>query len=295
LRHHGGGYRWVLGRALPVRDEEGLIVRWMGTCTDIHAHKLTEDALREADQRKDDFLAMLGHELRNPLAPIRSAASLLPLAKADPERIEHIGRVIARQSTHMAGLLDDLLDVSRVTRGMVTLCKQEVAVRLLVDEAVEQARPLIEARAHTFALVDETAGAVVHGDRKRLVQVLSNLLSNAAKYTPPGGHVQVRVTPDDAMVRIAVSDNGVGMAPDLVASAFELFRQGARTPDRSQGGLGIGLALVRSLVLLHGGQVGASSPGEGMGSEVVVAFPCSRAAAVAPALPQGASRQEWLP
>ena len=277
LRHHSGGYRWVLGRALPVRDAQGAIGRWMGTCTDIHEHKLTEDALREADQRKDEFLAMLGHELRNPLAPIRSAAALLPLAKSDPDRVEHIGRVIARQSTHMTGLIDDLLDVSRVTRGLIALVQDDVAVRLLVDEAVEQARPLIEARAHALAIVDHADGACVHGDRKRLVQVIANLLANAAKYTPPGGRSVVTRAQVDGMVEIAVGDNGIGMAPGLVDSVFELFRQGQRTPDRAQGGLGIGLALVKKLVHLHGGRVRASSPGEGLGSEVVVALPaCER-------------------
>jgi len=281
LRHRDGGYRWVLGRALPVRDADGAIVRWMGTCTDIHQHKLTEDALREADQRKDEFLAMLGHELRNPLAPIRSAASLLPLVKHDPDRIEHIGRVIARQTIHMTGLIDDLLDVSRVTRGLIALDQEDVAARLLVDEAIEQARPLIEARSHALAIEDRAGGACVHGDRKRLVQVLANLLSNAAKYTPPGGRIVLGLALVDGMVEIAVRDNGIGMAPDLVSSVFELFRQGQRTPDRSQGGLGIGLALVKKLVLLHGGRVGAASAGEGMGSEIVVALPACRQPAIA--------------
>ena len=276
LRHRDGGYRWVLGRALPVRDAEGGIGRWMGTCTDIHEHKLTEDALREADQRKDEFLAMLGHELRNPLAPIRSAASLLPMAKHDPDRIEHIGRVIARQSTHMTGLIDDLLDVARVTRGLIALEQDDIAARQLVDEAIEQARPLVEARSHALSIEDDAGGACVHGDRKRLVQVLANLLSNAARYTPPGGRIVLGLARVDGMVEIRVSDNGIGMAPDLVASVFELFRQGQRTPDRSQGGLGIGLALVKKLVLLHGGRVGAASAGEGLGSVIVVALPACR-------------------
>jgi len=277
LRHRDGGYRWVLGRALPVRDEHGAIQRWMGTCTDIHEHKLTEDALREADHRKDEFLAMLGHELRNPLAPICSAAALLPMAKADPDRVEYIARVIARQSTHMTGLIDDLLDVSRVTRGLVALEQEDVALRQLVDEAVEQARPLIEARTHALSIEDAAPDACIHGDRKRLVQVLANLLSNAARYTPPGGRIVVRLAQAGGMVEVAVSDNGIGMAPELVASVFELFRQGQRTPDRSQGGLGIGLALVKKLVLLHGGQVRASSPGEGLGSEIAVALPACHA------------------
>ena len=273
LRHHGGGYRWVLGRALPVYDEHGAIARWMGTCTDIHEHKLTTEALREADLRKDEFLAMLGHELRNPLAPISSAAALLPLVKNDPTRVEHIGRVIARQSAHMTGLIDDLLDVSRVTRGIIELDRRDVVVRLLVDEAVEQVRPLVDARSHSLEIIDQAPHAVVVGDSKRLVQVLSNLLSNAARYTPAGGRIVVGIALVAGAVRIAVRDNGIGMSPELIASAFELFRQGTRTPDRSQGGLGIGLALVNRLVKLHGGQVGASSAGEGLGCEVVVTLP----------------------
>jgi len=272
LRHHAGGYRWVLGRALPVRDAHGVIQRWMGTCTDIHEQKLTEDALREADLRKDEFLAMLGHELRNPLAPISSAAALLPLMKNNPARIDHIAAVIARQSAHMTGLIDDLLDVSRVTRGMVNLEREQVALKDLVDEAVEQVRPLLDARAHRLDIVDTFQGSVP-GDRKRLVQVLSNLLSNAAKYTPDGGDIALFIDRVDGALRIVVQDNGIGMAPDLVESAFELFRQGTRTPDRAQGGLGIGLALVKSLVQLHGGEVCVSSSGEGLGSEVTVCLP----------------------
>ena len=272
LRHHAGGYRWVLGRALPVHDAHGVIQRWMGTCTDIHEQKLTEDALREADLRKDEFLAMLGHELRNPLAPISSAAALLPLMKNNPARIDHIAAVIARQSAHMTGLIDDLLDVSRVTRGMVNLEREQVALKDLVDEAVEQVRPLLDARAHRLDIVDTFQGSVP-GDRKRLVQVLSNLLSNAAKYTPDGGDIALFIDRVDGALRIVVQDNGIGMAPDLVESAFELFRQGTRTPDRAQGGLGIGLALVKSLVQLHGGEVCVSSSGEGLGSEVTVCLP----------------------
>ncbi|MBQ5946824.1 PAS domain S-box protein [Massilia sp. ST3] len=296
LRHYSGAWRWVLGRALPVRGEDGAIRRWMGTCTDIHEQKLTQEALREADQRKDEFLAMLGHELRNPLAPVRTAASLLPLAKGDPARIEHIGRVIGRQTAHMTGLIDDLLDVSRVTRGMITLDREDIALRLLVDEAAEQARPLVEARSHLLAIADAAGYAMVHGDRKRLVQVLSNLLSNAAKYTPAGGRIELAMRIEGGFAEIAVRDNGIGMSPELVASAFELFRQGKRTPDRSQGGLGIGLALVRSLVQLHGGGVAARSEGEGKGSEVVVRLPLHRPPAVkdaavpdAQAVPAGAS------
>ena len=273
LRHRSGAYRWVLGRALPVVDDDGVIQRWMGTCTDIHEHKLMADALRDADTRKDEFLAMLGHELRNPLAPISSAAALLPMVKDEPARIEQIGRVIARQAARMKGLIDDLLDVSRVTRGVIALDRHDVAVRLLVDEAVEQVRPFVDARSHTLDIHDHAPGVRVVGDARRLVQVMSNLLSNAARYTPAGGHIAVSIDVAGDAIRIAVRDNGIGMSPELLLSAFELFRQGTRTPDRAQGGLGIGLALVSRLVELHGGQVGATSAGEGLGSEVVVTFP----------------------
>ena len=273
LRHHSGGYRWVLGRALPVRAEDGTIVRWMGTCTDIHEQKLAQQALQQADRRKDEFLAMLAHELRNPLAPIVTAASLLSLATGVPERVQQIGKVISRQATHMTGLIDDLMDVSRVTRGMVTLDKDTVALASVIEDSVEQVRPLLEGRGHRLDLRAALDDALVAGDRKRLVQVLANILGNAAKYTPAHGHIVLDAGIEDGRAMIAVRDNGAGMAPELVASAFELFHQGKRSPDRSQGGLGVGLALVRSLVQLHGGAVHAASEGEGQGSTFTVTLP----------------------
>ncbi|BDT58196.1 hypothetical protein MasN3_16900 [Massilia varians] len=273
LRHHTGGYRWVLGRALPVRGEDGAIVRWMGTCTDIHEQKLTQQALQEADRRKDEFLAMLAHELRNPLAPIATAASLLAMAAQDPARVRQVGAVISRQTAHMTGLIDDLMDVSRVTRGLVSLEREELPLSQVVDDAVEQVRPLLEGRAHRLEVRLGAAGATVSGDRKRLVQVLANILGNAARYTPAGGHIVLSSSIEDGCAVLAVRDNGIGMAPELVASAFELFYQGKRSPDRSQGGLGIGLALVRSLVELHGGSVAAASEGEGRGSTFTLRLP----------------------
>ena len=273
LRHRSGHYRWVLGRAVPVRAEDGTIVRWMGTCTDIHEQKLAQQALQQADRRKDEFLAMLAHELRNPLAPIVTAASLLSLATGVPERVQQIGKVISRQATHMTGLIDDLMDVSRVTRGMVTLDKDTVALGGVIEDAVEQVRSLLEGRGHRLELRLRLADALVAGDRKRLVQVLANILGNAAKYTPARGHIVLEAGIEDGRAVIAVRDNGVGMAPELVAGAFELFHQGKRSPDRSQGGLGVGLALVRSLVQLHGGTVHAASDGEGQGSTFTVTLP----------------------
>ncbi|SFD05907.1 PAS domain S-box-containing protein [Massilia yuzhufengensis] len=273
LRHHSGHYRWVLGRALPVRAEDGAIIRWMGTCTDIHEQKLAQQALQEADRRKDEFLAMLAHELRNPLAPIATAASLLALAANDPARVQQVAKVISRQAAHMTGLIDDLMDVSRVTRGLVTLERQAVTLAQVIDDALEQVRPLIESRQHALELQSAAGGAVVNGDRKRLVQVLANILGNAAKYTPAGGHIVLYAGIEDGCAVLRVRDNGVGMAPELVGSAFELFHQGTRSPDRSQGGLGVGLALVRSLVQLHGGTVHAASGGEGRGSTFTVRLP----------------------
>jgi PAS domain S-box-containing protein len=273
LRHHSGEYRWVLGRAVPVRGDKGHIVRWMGTSTDMHEQKLAQEALEESDRRKDEFLAMLAHELRNPLAPIAAAADLLPIAGTDAARVRQLSDIIARHANHMTSLINDLLDVSRVTRGLITLDQESIDIKTLLTEAIEQIRPLIEARSHRLETHFAAERVVILGDRKRLVQVVANLLSNAAKFTPTGGHIVLRMDTSEERVTIAVRDNGIGMPPDLLARAFELFAQGERTPDRSQGGLGIGLALVESLVHLHGGTITAHSNGPGAGSEFMVSLP----------------------
>jgi PAS domain S-box-containing protein len=273
LRHRSGQYRWVLGRALPVRDDHDRITRWMGTCTDIHEHKLVREALKESDRRKDEFLAMLAHELRNPLAPISAAAELLSMMAGADARMNHIAAVIGRQVHHMTELVNDLLDVSRVTRGLVTLHKEPVDMKMVVAEALEQVRPLVGERGHALETHLPFESAVVLGDKKRLVQVLANLLSNAAKYTPGRGRIDLGVRVDAERVAISVRDNGSGMTPELVQRAFELFSQGERTADRSQGGLGIGLALVKSMAELHGGTVAAYSKGIDAGSEFTVSLP----------------------
>ncbi|MFS2217667.1 ATP-binding protein [Telluria sp. Tellsp104] len=232
-----------------------------------------EDALRLADRRKDEFLAMLAHELRNPLAPISAAAQLLNLGPPDNVRVERTSAIIARQVAHMTGLIDDLLDVSRVTRGLVVLTREEVDLRRVIGDAVEQVRPLIEARRHQLALHLSTEPAIVEGDPKRLVQVLANLLNNAAKYTHEGGRLSIwmGITPEQVLV--TVSDNGIGISAELLPTVFDLFSQAERTPDRSQGGLGLGLALVKSLVELHGGMVTAASEGRNLGSEFTIRLP----------------------
>jgi signal transduction histidine kinase/ActR/RegA family two-component response regulator len=242
-----------------------------------------EEALRLADRRKDEFLAMLAHELRNPLAPISAAAQLLNMGPPDSARVERTSAIIARQVAHMTGLIDDLLDVSRVTRGLVVLGRDEVDLRRVTDDAVEQVRPLIEARRHQLALrLDPEAGpAFVQGDYKRLVQVIANLLNNAAKYTPEGGRLSLWMGATADHVLVSVTDNGIGIAADLLPTVFDLFSQAERTPDRAQGGLGLGLALVKSLVELHGGMVTVASEGRNMGTEFTVRLPRLQAPASA--------------
>ena len=266
LAHHADGYRWVLNRALPSFDDEGRVTHWIGTLTDIHDQKAGADELRAAARRKDDFLAMLAHELRNPLAPISNAAQLLTMAGADDQRIRRSSEVIIRQVRHMTELVDDLLDVSRVTRGLVALEREPVDIGAVVSGAIEQARPLIDARGHHFELTSSGPAVRILGDRTRLVQVLANLLNNAAKYTPQGGRIGLSVAARDGLVTLEVSDNGIGIDSAMLPHLFDLFSQAERTPDRSQGGLGLGLALVNSLVQLHGGRVEAHSAGLGRGS-----------------------------
>jgi signal transduction histidine kinase/ActR/RegA family two-component response regulator len=230
-------------------------------------------ALREADRKKDEFLAMLAHELRNPLAPITSAAAILSNFKFDETMVRRASTIISRQASHMTALIDDLLDVSRVTRGKVELDLVELDVKDVIADAVEQVRPLVERHGHTLDLQLAPGQALVSGDRKRLVQVVANLLSNAAKYTPDGGRIEVALETGPDTAAFTVRDNGIGMTPELIGHAFELFSQGAQGLDRSQGGLGIGLALVKSLVQLHGGSVGAQSGGSGMGSTFHMTLP----------------------
>lgn len=295
MRHRSGEYRWVLARGLPVRDERGEIVRWMGTSTEIHQHKLVEAALldreaalREADQRKDEFLAMLAHELRNPLAPISTAAALLGMPSANPSVVSKASAIIRRQVGHVTDLVDDLLDVSRVTRGKVVLERETVDLRTAARAAIEQARPLIEEQRHTFSTLIGNEPIWVCGDFTRLTQVVANLLNNAAKYTPAGGQVKLEVRVEAGLACIVVADNGTGMSPTLVPHVFDLFTQAERTSDRAQGGLGIGLALVKSLVSLHEGTVEASSPGLGQGSTFVARLPmCSAPTMPAEVLPVG--------
>jgi signal transduction histidine kinase/ActR/RegA family two-component response regulator len=227
---------------------------------------------RDSDRRKDEFLAMLSHELRNPLAPVLNTLAVLRTRGGGPADLQAYD-LIERQVRHMARLVDDLLDVSRVTRGKIVLQKERVDLRVLAARAAEACRPLLEARRHEFAVALPEGPLFVEGDPTRLEQVLTNLLNNAAKYTEPGGRVELRVERVGGDAAVRVRDTGIGMMPEVVARAFDLFVQGDRALARSEGGLGIGLTMVRSLVEMHGGAVSAHSDGPGRGSEFVVRLP----------------------
>jgi signal transduction histidine kinase/ActR/RegA family two-component response regulator len=237
------------------------------------SRRQAESKLRDADRRKDEFLAMLAHELRNPLAPISMAAQILKLDPGNPARLQQTCQIIDRQVTHMTRLLDDLLDVSRVTGGMVALNVAPHDMRQIAEQAVEQARPLLNARAHHLTITAGHGEMIVSGDCTRLVQIVTNLLNNAAKYTSSGGEIGLDLALRDEQVVLTVRDNGIGIDEALLPHVFDLFIQGERSPDRSQGGLGLGLALVRSLVRRHGGTVSARSAGAGLGSEFEVSLP----------------------
>ncbi len=276
---------WVEVRAFPTQDGIASFFR------DITDRKLAEDRLRDEDRRKDEFLAMLAHELRNPLAPISAAAELLGRGKLDEDRVRRSSTIIARQVRHMTSLVDDLLDVSRVTRGLVSLARTPVTAKAIVDEAVEQVLPQIDARHQRLSVSLQDDTLAVLGDRARLVQVMANVLGNAAKYTPDGGHIELTAARRGSQLQLTVRDDGIGMEPELTDRVFELFAQAERSSDRSLGGLGLGLALVRNLVELHGGTVACYSAGLGSGSTFDIALPLLDVTPAASALPAaGAGR-----
>ncbi len=271
-----GTVRWAVARGQVFFEGDGAgrrAVRMIGIGIDTTAQKATEAALIEADRRKDEFLAMLAHELRNPLGPIRNAVGILKLRAPDDEKVTQARTIIDRQVTHMVRLIDDLLDVSRITLGKIALQKERVALRDVVEQAIDTVRAAIEAQRQTLHVSLPTGRMWVHADPARLVQVVGNLLSNAMKYTDPGGTIGVTVerTHDHAVV--TVRDDGIGIEPGLLPHVFELFVQEPSTLARQRGGLGIGLTLVKTLVELHGGRVVARSDGRGRGSEFVVRLP----------------------
>ncbi|HAK93367.1 MAG TPA: hybrid sensor histidine kinase/response regulator [Massilia timonae] len=260
---------WTDIRAYPTQD--GGIASFFRDITD---RKLAEEKLMDADRRKDEFLAMLAHELRNPLAPISSSASLLSMQFSSEPRICQTSSIISRQVKHMSRLIDDLLDVSRVTRGLVKLKLATVDFREVVTGALDQTRPLVLEKAHQVRVELPETPVWVRGDQTRLVQSVANIVNNAAKYTQKGGQLVLALEAVDGRMVLRVRDNGSGMPPDLVPSVFDLFTQGARTLARSQGGLGLGLTLVKRLIDLHEGEVAAHSDGVGLGSTFTLTLPC---------------------
>ena len=264
----------------PLRDElgatAGIMMFAYEVTEQVNARRRVEhlaDELRAEHRRKDDFLAMLAHELRNPLAPISAAAEVLRLGHADDPRLRRTSEIVTRQVRHMATLIDDLLEASRVTRGIVSIERAPVDLREVVAATTEQIAPQVHARAQRLQIDAGTAPIRVSGEHKRLVQALTNLLDNATKYTHEGGRIDLLLAHDGHAATLRVRDDGIGVAPELQERIFDLFVQGQRDADRSQGGLGIGLALARQLVELHGGTLACSSAGAGQGSEFTIRLP----------------------
>ncbi|MBC7435969.1 MAG: PAS domain-containing protein, partial [Bdellovibrionales bacterium] len=273
LRRQDGVYRWFLARVVPQLDESGRLLRWFGTTTDIDDARHATQTLRQADQQKDEFLATLAHELRNPLAPIRTAVHLLGRPNADEQTRSRAAEVIGRQVGYMARLLDDLIDVARITQRKLVLKKERVQVGSIVDAVLEAARPLADAKQHLLSAVLQDSKAEVLADPIRMAQVLINLLNNAVKYTDPGGSIQLAVRRESNELCLTVMDNGIGLTPLALEHVFAMFAQEQTAIERSEGGLGIGLALAKGLVQLHGGSLSAHSAGVGQGSSFVVRLP----------------------
>ncbi|HXY38994.1 MAG TPA: PAS domain S-box protein [Vicinamibacteria bacterium] len=281
LRRHDGQYRWHATQVGPVRDDSGRLTMWVGTTTDIHdrreavrATELANAQLREADRRKNDFLAVLSHELRNPLAPIRNSVYLLEHAAPGGAQARHASEVIERQTRQLTRLVDDLLEVTRITQGKIRLQREVLELNALVRRCAEDHRQLFANAG--VVLQTDIPGEPVHvdGDPDRLAQVVGNLLTNAAKFTPQGGRARLSLElVEEGRVAVRVSDNGVGLAPELLEKVFDPFVQAEATLDRTRGGLGLGLAVLKGLVVLHGGAVSARSDGRGRGAEFVVTLP----------------------
>jgi len=271
-RGRNGEYRWFVTRATPVKDDRGCVLSWFGVTTDIHELKELQTALREADRRKDEFLATLSHELRNPLSPLQTGLELL--RRGGAQDAEKVLAMMKRQVTHLVRLVDDLLEISRITRGKIELRPERLDVADTVKAALETSGPLLEQAGHRVEVNLSSTPLSVRGDPVRLAQILSNLLNNAAKFTPPGGHVWISATREGEHAVLRVRDDGVGIDPQTLDRVFELFAQGSR----AEGGLGIGLALAKRIADLHGGQLEARSAGIGQGSEFIVRLPLAPSA-----------------
>ncbi|MGZ8215317.1 MAG: PAS domain S-box protein [Methylosarcina sp.] len=268
-----GHVKWVREKAYLEYEANGKLRGGFGISQDITERHRLEDALREVDRRKDEFLATLAHELRNPLAPISNGLHILQLPGIDNETVERVREMMTRQVNNMVRLVDELMEVSRITRGKIELHKEKIDLAEVLQSAVETSRPFIEASQHQLDLDLPTEPLMLEVDKMRLTQVFANLLNNAAKYTPEGGRIWLSARREDAQAVVSVRDNGMGIPAEMLPKVFDLFTQADRTTHRAQGGLGIGLTLVHSLVTLHGGNVKVDSEGAGQGSEFTVRLP----------------------
>ena len=282
LRGADGSFRPFLTLVSPFKDADGTVIHWFGTNTDITVQREAEEALRVADRRKDEFLATLAHELRNPLAPIRTAVAVMAKVPGLPDRAGWALQIMDRQSQHLTRLVDDLLEVSRITQGKAQLRKQSVPLQRAVRDAIEAANPFLEAAGHRLHVALPEQALEVEADLTRMTQVFLNLLNNAVKFTPRGGTVSVGAVAEEGVARVWVRDDGIGIAQKHLDGIFEMFSQVDSALERTEGGLGIGLALVRGLVELHGGSVEALSFGAGKGSEFIVRLPLLQGAPGAP-------------
>ena len=248
-------------------------LRQYQTRDQLEALRIAEENLRNADRRKDEFLAMLAHELRNPLAPIRNAGELLARMLPENSRVQTVAAIVKRQSTHLSRLVDDLLDVSRITQGRIELQREPVNLSSVIAQALETVEHLMHENRHKVFVASGYGPVYVHGDHARLVQCVANILTNSAKYTEPGGEIRVEMHTESGHAVITISDNGVGIPAELLPRIFDLFVQSNRSLDRAQGGLGIGLSLVRRLIEMHGGRVRATSDGPGTGARFELVLP----------------------
>jgi PAS domain S-box-containing protein len=285
----GLGERWISCIYTPVLDATGHPDGWVTIATDVHDRKLTEDSLKAADRRKDDFLATLAHELRNPLAPIRNAVAILGRkGSLDPE-LAWSREVIVRQVEQMSRLIDDLLDIERISRGKFLVRKERLPLERAIDMALEMSRPYITSAGHRLSVLMPSERVMLDADPARLAQVFSNLLNNAAKFTEPRGEITLSAQVEGNAVVVKVEDNGIGFPPEVASRLFKPYAQLTSTQDRARGGLGIGLSLVQGIVNLHGGKVEAKSDGPGRGAEFSVQLPL---AAVGARVPEGATPRD---
>ena len=285
-----GSVAYVQNDVEPLYDTQGNVYGCVSVCVDLTEQKLAQRALLEADRRKDEFLATLSHELRNPLAPLRSALEVMRLARDKPEVVEKARVTMERQLMQLVRLTDDLLDVARITQNKLELRREHVDLRTVLQTAIDAARPAIDAQAHSIQLEVPFTPLWVHADPARLAQVFTNLLNNAIKYTARGGHIKVTAQPAGETVVARVEDDGVGIPPEMLPHIFDMFTQSPGHRHRSHGGLGIGLTLARRLVERQGGVIEAASGGPGHGSVFTIRLPAAADQDANKRLPSGAAR-----